>query len=123
MSAKTAHAPRNTRMLRRALGDSFIKLAPHIQVRNFVMFTVYLSAIMTTALALAGAWGLMPALANQSAFAWAIAAILWFTVLFANFAEAIAEGRGKAQADSLRKSRKSVDARKLPDPARSTMPL
>ena len=117
MSAKTAHAPRNTRMLRRALGDSFIKLAPHIQVRNFVMFTVYLSAIMTTALALAGAWGLMPALANQSAFAWAIAAILWFTVLFANFAEAIAEGRGKAQADSLRKSRKSVDARKLPDPA------
>lgn len=117
MSAKTAHAPRNSRMLRRALGDSFIKLAPHIQARNFVMFTVYLSAIMTTGLALAGAWGFMPAAAGQSAFACAIAAILWFTVLFANFAEAIAEGRGKAQADSLRKSRKSVDARKLPDPA------
>ena len=117
MSAKTAHAPRNSRMIRRALGDSFIKLAPHIQVRNFVMFTVYLSAIMTSGLALAGAWGFIPAVANQSAFACAIAAILWFTVLFANFAEAIAEGRGKAQADSLRKSRKSVDARKLPDPA------
>lgn len=117
MSAKTAHAPRNSRMLQRALGDSFIKLAPHIQARNFVMFTVYLSAIMTTGLALAGAWGFMPAAAGQSAFACAIAAILWFTVLFANFAEAIAEGRGKAQADSLRKSRKSVDARKLPDPA------
>ncbi|MFT3958979.1 MAG: potassium-transporting ATPase subunit KdpB [Desulfovibrio sp.] len=117
MSAKTAHAPRNSRMIQRALGDSFIKLAPHIQARNFVMFTVYLSAIMTTGLALAGAWGLMPAAAGQSAFACAIAAILWFTVLFANFAEAIAEGRGKAQADSLRKSRKSVDARMLPDPA------
>lgn len=117
MSAKTAHAPRNSRMLQRALGDSFIKLAPHIQARNFVMFTVYLSAIMTTGLALAGAWGFMPAAAGQSAFACAIAAILWFTVLFANFAEAIAEGRGKAQADSLRKSRKSVDARMLPDPA------
>ena len=117
MSAKTAHAPRNSRMIQRALGDSFIKLAPHIQARNFVMFTVYLSAIMTTGLALAGAWGLMPAVAGQSAFACAIAAILWFTVLFANFAEAIAEGRGKAQADSLRKSRKSVDARMLPDPA------
>lgn len=117
MSAKTAHVPRNSRMLRRALGDSFIKLAPHIQARNFVMFTVYLSAIMATGLALAGTWGFIPAVANQSAFACAIAAILWFTVLFANFAEAIAEGRGKAQADSLRKSRKSVDARKLADPA------
>ena len=116
MSAKTAHTPRNSRMLQRALGDSFIKLAPHIQARNFVMFTVYLSAIMTTGLALAGAWGFMPADAARSAFASAIAAILWFTVLFANFAEAIAEGRGKAQADSLRKSRKNVDARKLPDP-------
>ena len=71
---------------------------------------------MTTGLALAGAWSLMPAATAQSAFASAIAAILWFTVLFANFAEAIAEGRGKAQADSLRKSRKNVDARKLPDP-------
>ena len=118
MSAKTAHAGRKGRILRRALGDAFIKLAPHIQARNFVMFTVYLSAIMTTGLWLAGAWGLMHASAGQTAFACAIAAILWFTVLFANFAEAIAEGRGKAQADSLRKSRKSVDARKLPDPTR-----
>ena len=118
MSAKTAHAGRKGRILQRALGDAFIKLAPHIQARNFVMFTVYLSAIMTTGLWLAGAWGLMPASAGQTAFACAIAAILWFTVLFANFAEAIAEGRGKAQADSLRKSRKSVDARKLPDPTR-----
>ena len=116
MSAKTAHAQHNSRMLQRALGDSFAKLAPHIQARNFVMFTVYISAIMTTGLALAGAWGFMPAYANQGAFACAIAVILWFTVLFANFAEAIAEGRGKAQADSLRNSRKSVDARKLPDP-------
>ena len=118
MSAKTAHAGRESRIFQRALGDAFTKLAPHIQARNFVMFTVYLSAIMTTGLWLAGVWGLMPASTGQTAFACAIAAILWFTVLFANFAEAIAEGRGKAQADSLRKSRKSVDARKLPDPAR-----
>lgn len=118
MSAKNAHAGREGRIFQRALGDAFTKLAPHIQARNFVMFTVYLSAIMTTGLSLAGAWGLMPASAGQTVFACAISAILWFTVLFANFAEAIAEGRGKAQADSLRKSRKSVDARKLPDPAR-----
>ncbi len=118
MSAKNAHAKRDGRIFQRALGGAFIKLAPHIQARNFVMFTVYLSAIMTTGLWLAGAWNLVSASAGQTAFAWAIAAILWFTVLFANFAEAIAEGRGKAQADSLRQSRKSVDARKLPTPAR-----
>ncbi len=118
MSAKTAHAGQEGHIFQRALGDAFTKLAPHIQARNFVMFTVYLSAIMTTGLWLAGAWGLMPASTGQRVFACAIAAILWFTVLFANFAEAIAEGRGKAQADSLRKSRKSVDARKLPDPTR-----
>ena len=118
MSAKTAHAGRESRILQRAMGDAFTKLAPHVQSQNFVMFTVYISAIMTTGLALAGAWHFMPATAPQNAFACAIAAILWFTVLFANFAEAIAEGRGKAQADSLRKSRKSVDARRLPDPAR-----
>ena len=118
MSAKTAHAGQEGHIFRRALGDAFTKLAPHIQARNFVMFSVYLSAILTTALAAANAWGIMPASAGQGAFACAIAAILWFTVLFANFAEAIAEGRGKAQADSLRKSRKSVDARKLPDPTR-----
>ena len=61
MSAKTAHAGREGRIFQRALGDAFTKLAPHIQARNFVMFTVYLSAIMTTGLWLAGAWGLMPA--------------------------------------------------------------
>ena len=117
MSAKNAPTPRDSRILQRALGDSFTKLAPHIQARNFVMFTVYLSAILTTGLAIANTSGIMPAAAGQGAFAVAIAAILWFTVLFANFAEAIAEGRGKAQADSLRKSRKSVEARRLPDPA------
>ena len=113
MSAKTAHAGREGRIFQRALGDAFTKLAPHIQARNFVMFTVYLSAIMTTGLWLAGAWGLMPASAGQTAFACAIAAILWFTVLFANFAEAIAEGRGKAQADSLRAAKKDVEAHKI----------
>jgi len=117
MSAKTAPVGHDARVLLRAMHDSLAKLAPHIQARNFVMFTVYLSAILTTGLAAANAAGVMPGSPGQGAFAVAIAAILWFTVLFANFAEAIAEGRGKAQADSLRKSRKSVDARRLENPA------
>lgn len=118
MTAKNKHLQSDGRIFRRALGDSFTKLAPHIQARNFVMFTVYISAVMTTALAVAGGWRLISATGAQTGFACAVAAILWFTVLFANFAEAIAEGRGKAQADSLRKSRKSVSARRLPDPSR-----
>jgi K+-transporting ATPase ATPase B chain len=78
------------------------------------MFVVYLGAAFTTALwilALAGTGD------ERTGYTLAIALILWFTVLFANFAEAIAEGRGRAQADSLRKARKDVTARRLADPA------
>ena len=93
-----------------ALKQSFVKLAPGVQVRNPVMLVVYLGAILTTALYLLSWSGIKDA---QSGYILTIALILWFTVLFANFAEAIAEGRGRAQADTLRKARKDVQARKL----------
>jgi K+-transporting ATPase ATPase B chain len=97
-------------IVRRAIGDAFRKLDPRHQLRNPVMFVVEVGSLLTTVLflqALAGA---------GEAPAWFILAIslwLWFTVLFANFAEAMAEGRGKAQADSLRKARKDIQARRL----------
>ncbi|HXC17274.1 MAG TPA: potassium-transporting ATPase subunit KdpB, partial [Holophagaceae bacterium] len=102
-------------ILRRAVLDSIRKLNPLHQLRNPVMFTVWICSAFTTALwvqALAGHGEERPG------FILAIALWLWFTVLFANFAEAMAEGRGKAQADSLRGSRKDVKARKLAGPSR-----
>lgn len=98
----------------RAVRDSIIKLNPKTQASNPVMFLVYLSALLTTVLWLVSLFGIKDA---PSSYTFAIAAILWFTVLFANFAEALAHGRGKAQADSLRASKKDVDARKIPSPA------
>lgn len=97
-----------------AVRDSFIKLNPKTQAKNPVMFLVYISAFLTTALWLVSLFGIKDA---PSGYTLAIAVILWFTVLFANFAEAIAEGRGKAQADSLRASKKDVDAHKIPSAA------
>ncbi len=93
-----------------AILDSFRKLSPAVQIRNPVMFVVYVGSLLTTFLfvqALRGA-GEAPA-----AFIAAIAAWLWFTVLFANFAEALAEGRSKAQAASLRGLKTAVSAKKL----------
>lgn len=98
-------------MLLRAVKDSFVKLAPKTQVKNPVMMLVYISAIMTTILFFISLSGIQDA---PSGFTLAIAVILWFTVIFANFAEAVAEGRGKAQADALRASRKDVPANKIP---------
>lgn len=97
-------------MLMRAMKDSFIKLNPKTQAENPVMLLVYISAILTTGLWLFSLGGIQDA---ASGFTLAIAVILWLTVLFANFAEAIAEGRGKAQADSLRAAKKDVDAHKI----------
>lgn len=109
---KTALSDKN--MVMRAIKDSFIKLKPKIQAGNPVMLLVYLSAIMTTGLWLVSLFfGIGDA---PTGYTCAIAVILWFTVLFANFAEAIAEGRGKAQADSLRKAKKDVDAYKISSP-------
>ena len=85
-----------------------LKLSPRNQLRNPVMFTVYIGCIITSALyiqALLGQ-GEAPALFILSVTVW-----LWFTLLFANFAEAIAEGRGKAQALALRKSRREIQAK------------
>lgn len=100
----------NRDMVIRAVKDSFIKLDPRIQVKNPVMLLVYVSAILTTILSIAALFKIQDA---PSGYTFAITIILWFTVLFANFAEAIAEGRGKAQADALRAAKKDVIAHKI----------
>ena len=104
-------------LVRRAVGDSFKKLAPRDQIKNPVMFLVYLSAILTTLLFILSLAGISDGIVS-SGFILTVAIILWLTDLFSNFAEAIAEGRGKAQADSLRAARKEVTAHKLADPSK-----
>jgi len=93
-----------------AIADSFRKLSPKVQLRNPVMFVVYVGSILTTLLFFQALRGQGEA---PTGFILAIAAWLWFTVLFANFAEALAEGRSKAQAASLRGLKQSVSAKKL----------
>ncbi len=97
-------------MFVQAIKDSFIKLKPSIQMENPVMLLVYIAAILTSALWVLSLFQIADA---TSSYTLTIAIILWFTVLFANFAEAIAEGRGKAQADSLRAAKKDVVAHKI----------
>jgi K+-transporting ATPase ATPase B chain len=97
-------------IVRRALLDSVRKLDPRHQVRNPVMFVVEVGSLMTTGLFVQAILGKGEAPAG---FIFAVSAWLWFTVLFANFAEAMAEGRGKAQADSLRKARKDIPAKRI----------
>jgi len=96
--------------VRRAVGDSFRKLAPRQQTRNPVIFVVAIGATLTTIILIAD---LVRGNTAELAFNAQIALWLWFTVLFANFAEAMAEGRGKAQADSLRRARRELVARRL----------
>ncbi|MBC2250366.1 potassium-transporting ATPase subunit KdpB [Listeria sp. FSL L7-0123] len=93
-----------------SLIQSMKKLSPKLQVKNPVMLLVYVGAILATSLYFLGFFGISD---EKLGYTLAIALILWFTVLFANFAEAIAEGRGRAQADSLKMARKDVLARKL----------
>jgi K+-transporting ATPase ATPase B chain len=93
-----------------ALRQSFVKLSPRVQVRNPVMLVVYIGAVLTLALYFLSFAGIRD---ESAGYTLTISLILWFTVLFANFAEAIAEGRGRAQASTLRKARKDVSARKL----------
>jgi potassium-transporting ATPase ATP-binding subunit len=98
-----------------AIVDSFRKLTPRRQVRNPVMFVVYVGSILTTLL-----W-VQAIVGKGEAPAWFIFSVsvwLWFTVLFANFAEAMAEGRGKAQAASLRRARRELQAKRLARPKR-----
>jgi len=117
MTTTTAQTPKLSGAdIRDAIYSSFRKLSPRHQIRNPVMFVVYLGSILTTLIwlrALAGAGG-----TESTGFIGAVTVWLWFTVLFANFAEAIAEGRGKAQAASLRKTRADVPAQKLVDPTK-----
>lgn len=103
-------------IVRRAIVDAFKKLNPRRQVRNPVMFTVYVGSMLTTGLAV---HALVAGGEEPVWFIIAITAWLWFTVLFANFAEAMAEGRGKAQADTLRQTRRDVTAKKLDEPQHS----
>jgi K+-transporting ATPase ATPase B chain len=95
-----------------AIRDSFVKLNPRVQFRNPVMFVVFIGSIFTTLIGVAAAAGTIKD-AGHPAFVLAIAAWLWLTVLFANFAEAVAEGRGKAQAATLRAMRQHVHAKRL----------
>ena len=111
MASNNRNSFAGKKMLGRAIKDSFLKLSPRTQAQNPVMLLVFISAILTTGLWIVSLFGLRDASAGYTL---AVAVILWFTVLFANFAEAIAEGRGKAQADSLRASRRDVEAHKIP---------
>ena len=94
-------------IVRRAIGDAFLKLNPRTEARNPIMFVVEVGAAWTTVLFLRD---LGTATTSTSVFGGLVALWLWFTVLFANFAEALAEGRGKAQADTLRKTRSETVA-------------
>src|SRR5467141_758948 len=99
----------DTKILTRAVADSFRKLAPRTMVKNPVMFVVEVGAALTTVQLVWNAFHH----AGQISFGLQITLWLWFTVLFANFAEAMAEGRGKAQADTLRKARAETQAHLL----------
>ena len=88
-----------------AIGGSFRKLDPRLMIKNPVMFVTLVGAFLTTVAIFTSH--------DDRGFVIQLAVWLWFTVLFANFAEAVAEGRGKAQADSLRKARKDTMARRL----------
>jgi len=103
-------------LYRKAVGDAFVKLNPARMVHNPVMFIVEIGSLLTTFL-------FIQALTGQGeAPAWFIGSItawLWFTVVFANFSEALAEGRGKAQADALRKTRQETQAKKVTKNAKS----
>jgi K+-transporting ATPase ATPase B chain len=97
-------------LVRGAIVEAFKKLDPRVQLRNPVMFVVEVGSTLTTLL---GIQALFDTGEASAAFILGISVWLWFTVVFANFAEALAEGRGKAQAESLRKAKRDINARKL----------
>jgi K+-transporting ATPase ATPase B chain len=94
-----------------SLPEAFGKLDPRTQLRNPVMFVVWVGSVLVT----------VDAILQPSLFAWLIAVWLWFTVLFANLAEAVAEGRGKAQAETLRRTKRETTARRLDPRGRETV--
>jgi potassium-transporting ATPase ATP-binding subunit len=110
-----------TALYRRAILDSFVKLDPRVQLRNPVMFVVEVGSVLTTGLWIQALVGKGEA---PTGFIGAVTIWLWFTVVFANFSEALAEGRGKAQAEALRRTRQETVAKKLPKvPAKGVHPL
>ncbi len=108
-------AAQTAMMWRTAIRDSFLRLDPRQQVRNPVMFVVEVTSILTTILFFQALFGRGEA---PAPFIGSVSAWLWFTVVFANFAEALAEGRGKAQAEALRRARKDTPAKRLQRPER-----
>jgi K+-transporting ATPase ATPase B chain len=110
----TKHNSFAASIIRQALGEALRKLDPRHQVRNPVMFVVFMGSLFTTVLGLQALGGQGEA---RSGYIFAISAWLWFTVVFGNFAEAMAEGRGKAQAEALKTSRREVTAKKLAAPS------
>ncbi|OXY97750.1 potassium-transporting ATPase subunit B [Streptomyces diastatochromogenes] len=120
--APTGHKPAESRVgaglfeprqLIRSLPDAFRKLDPRVMVKSPVMFVVWIGSVLTTVFSFKdpGDW-----------FGWTISAWLWLTVIFANLAEAVAEGRGKAQADTLRKAKTDTVARRLDGSAEERVP-
>src|SRR3990170_8849148 len=105
--ARKIHSHFDFGILRQAFVASFRKLHPRSMMKNPVMFVTEAGAFLTTVGLLSGSPG------ESTGFALQVSVLLWFTVLFANFAEAMAEGRGKAQAYPLRKARQDVSAKKL----------
>ncbi len=104
----------DSKIVGRAIVDAFKKLDPRIQARNPVMFVVEVGSVITTIEWIRSL--LDPSLEGERGFVLAVTLWLWFTVLFANFAEAMAEGRGKAQADTLRRARHETLAKRLTRP-------
>jgi K+-transporting ATPase ATPase B chain len=115
MSAPSRHRPLfDPPIVRRAALDALLKLDPRQQIRNPVMFVVFVGSLLTTALGVQALAGHAEA---PIGFILGVAAWLWFTLIFANFAEAMAEGRGKAQAETMRRARTDLMAKQLSDPA------
>jgi K+-transporting ATPase ATPase B chain len=107
----------NRCLITEALKESFFKLKPASEIRNPVMFVTYIGAVLTTISMIGGIFR-----GTISLFEWQICIWLWFTVIFANFAEALAEGRGKAQAESLKKTRTTLSARLIKDKKETRVP-
>ena len=112
MATRKKQAIWDTKIVQRAVGDSFRKLNPRTMMKNPVMFVVEVGSVVTTLQLIRGIISPIPGVTNTG-FELQITLWLWFTVLFASFAEAMAEGRGKAQADNLRKSKTETIAHRL----------
>ena len=116
MEPKATPATRVAMIWRTAISDSFLRLDPRQQIRNPVLFVVEVGSVLTTILFFQAVVGRGEA---PAPFIGSVAIWLWFTVVFANFAEALAEGRGKAQAEALRRARRETPARRLRRPERN----